>query len=991
MQNATPADSAPLASGLYGDISYYGFNSPFGNGYNGCNNSDPIDEIVCRKNFVLIVSSGADLTGTVFTTNPDLSTFSTDSCTVTAGREANRSKPLVKNACYGFMNDLRSDKLAKQQVTTFTINTMGTAANGQILQDAALAGGGKYYDASIATNLEAQLKLAFQDMLARAAAGTAASVLASGEGSGANLVQAVFYPRRKFGDKEISWIGRLSNLWYYVDPRFSTSSIREDAADVDDVAKVLDLKTAPSGTHQDYITSLRFNGEATVARRWTDTNGDGVVDGLLDPVNPDIQFEYLKTLWEAGKLLWDRTPDSRTLYTALTGSNRIDFSTANRTALRPYLQASSDSEAEAIIRWVRGEDMPSYRPRSVQIATCSNNTNHICSVDADCGIGHTCVLTGPNTWKLGDVLNSTPKISTWQALNGYHTVMNDSTYGEPGKDPYYGDPADSTHYITSSGYKNRGMIFAGANDGMLHAFKLGTLELKWAGQTATEKAKLSGTNLGQEVWAYIPKNALPYLTYDTDPGYCHVYTVDLTPHIFDASIGRPADCSETDTADCIKSPTTWRTIVIGGMRYGGACRKKGDACNSGSDCVNTPIVDPADAAKGLGYSSYFALDVTDQNNPQVLWEFSHPELGFSTSGPTVVRINAKNPDGTSDRNKNGHWFVVFGSGPTGPIDTSNQQFLGRSDQPLKIFVLPLAGDGSLAAPPIDTGIPMAFAGSVYNATFDADLNYEDDVMFVPYVKKCTSSSGICTVDTWTDGGVGRITTKEDKNPANWVWSKVVDRTGPLTSAVVKLRNIGTNTLWLFFGAGRYFYELTGGDADDGSGQRSIYGLKDPCLTPAGYVQTCTTSVDRATLTNVTNVLDVVINPAAGWFINLDPDPSPASDFRAEREITDPLAASTGVVFFTTYKPYTNQCRLGGNSFIWAVKYDTGGSAETLLKGKALIQVSTGSIEQMDLSSAFTDAGGRKTGGMEGVPPTSQGLSIMTTPPAVKRVLHKRER
>ena len=205
------------------------------------------------------------------------------------------------------------------------------------------------------------------------------------------------------------------------------------------------------------------------------------------------------------------------------------------------------------------------------------------------------------------------------------------------------------------------------------------------------------------------------------------------------------------------------------MRYGGACRKKGIACNSGSDCVNTPIVDPADGSKGLGYSSYFALDITDQNSPQLLWEFSHPELGFSTSGPTVVRINAKNPDGTSDTNKNGHWFVVFGSGPTGPIDTSAQQFLGRSDQPLKIFVLNLT-DGSLAAT-ISTGIPTAFAGSVYNATLDANLNYEDDVMFVPYVKKCAATTSVCTVDTWTDGGVGRITTKEDVNPANWVWSR----------------------------------------------------------------------------------------------------------------------------------------------------------------------------------------------------------------------------
>ena len=59
-------------------------------------------------------------------------------------------------------------------------------------------------------------------------------------------------------------------------------------------------------------------------------------------------------------------------------------------------------------------------------------------------------------------------------------------------DPYYGDPADSTHYITSSGYKNRGMIFAGANDGMLHAIKLGTLELKWSGKSQLRRRNCRG-------------------------------------------------------------------------------------------------------------------------------------------------------------------------------------------------------------------------------------------------------------------------------------------------------------------------------------------------------------------------------------------------------------------------------------------------------------------------------------------------------------------
>jgi type IV pilus assembly protein PilY1 len=67
-----------------------------------------------------------------------------------------------------------------------------------------------------------------------------------------------------------------------------------------------------------------------------------------------------------------------------------------------------------------------------------------------------------------------------------------------------------------------------------------------------------------------------------------------------------------------------------------------------------------------------------------------------------------------------------------------------------------------------------------------------------------------------------------------------------------------------------------------------------------------------------------------------------------------------------------------------------------MKGKALVQVSTASVEQLDLSTAFQgDAqlhkGGRRTGAIEGVPPTAQGLSLLSQPPPVKRIMHMMER
>ena len=116
--------------------------------------------------------------------------------------------------------------------------------------------------------------------------------------------------------------------------------------------------------------------------------------------------------------------------------------------------------------------------------------------------------------------------------------------------------------------------------------------------------------MGDEEWAFIPKNALPYLKYLKDPDYCHLYYTDLAPYVFDASIG----FGTTDQSRETRTQTSWRTVIIGGMRTGGACA---NTCSAGSDCVQTPATDK-------GFSSYFALDVTNPTNPSLLWEFIGP-------------------------------------------------------------------------------------------------------------------------------------------------------------------------------------------------------------------------------------------------------------------------------------------------------------------------------------------------------------------------------
>ncbi len=1051
-----PNTNTPLAEALWSAVGYFaqktsisGYDSPSGSGpsyhsadYGTSNNSDPMNFgtggtprwPVCQKNFVLLLTDGEPCSDGNIPDNirnypigksPFQCVVGTNyqSCPATSGTGYSfLASSLVNDACGGsgkksthgdesgvedvalFMhtNDLRNsptlgtDNIAGfQNLTLYTVFAFGQGST--LLKYASINGGFQnssptempstaapsnwdtngdgqpdtYFEATEGSELEQAVRDAFSGILKRASSGTAASVLASGEGSGANLIQAVFYPRRSVGNDIIWWTGSLQNMWYYVDPFFANATIREDT----DNNAVLNLAN-------DDIVQFYFDpiSQLTQVKRWHSDN-----NGLQTTQDTTLSFENIHSLWEAGKKLWQRALSSlpRVIYTNNIGgtldpsSTMTAFSIANASTLGPYLLETGDNVTTTInyVHGIDNTDDPTMRSRTVTFV--SDN----------------------NVWKLGDVVNSTPRIVASVPLNKYDSVYNDTTY---------------TAFIGTDNYKNRGMIFTGGNDGMLHAFRLGKLELSWPGKATVEKARITDpfsstlqTTLGDEQWAFIPKNALPYLKYLKDPDYCHLYYTDLAPYVFDASIGGAATATRT--------ANSWRTVIIGGMRTGGACDNS-VGCTFNNNCVKTP------GGGATGYSSYFALDITDPAAPSLLWEFSNPQLGFATTGPAVVRINAVNTSTSSrDRSLNGEWYVVFGSGPTGPIDNTNNQFLGNSNQNLRFFVLNLK-TGALVQT-IDTTIPYAFAGSMINSVADFDIDYQDDTIYVGYVKRAGSSGSY----TWTDGGIGRINTK-NVTPAGtggWAFSQVIDGIGPVTSAVARLQNKNYSTNWLFFGTGRYFFEnpptgtITTPDIDDATGQRQLFGLKDPCFTSNNTINpTCTSSVTFSTsdptFPNVTSIANVPTESTAnsagfkGWYIDLDPSGNYSYDnaasrlFRSERVITDPLATTSGVVFFTTYKPYGDECALGGKSFLWALRYNTGNAPSTaVMKGKALVQVSTASVEQIDLSTAFRKASGegagglhkdgRRTGAIEGVPPTAQGLSLLSQPSPVKRIMHMMER
>lgn len=862
-----------------------------------------------------------------------------------------------------------------QSITTHVIFT--GASNGApgecdpavLLPNAAANGGGVYASVTDPNQLYDSFKAVLRQIADGADSGTDATLLATGNGNGAVFLGEQFYPTKSFdgGTTAASWIGEMQSLWYYIDPFIANTSgagstIREDT----DGDLKLNLKN-------DRVVQFQDN----TAQVFLDADGDGAADDATQ--TQTVAPNAVKTLWRAGTALWQRSAADRTIYTQTNGTALTSFASLGTypNAVQ-LLQAKDQDEANNIIKYVTGEDTPyvtevnspSYRSRTLAIPA-----------GAIAG-----VAAGSNVWKLGDILSSTPKVQSSVALGGYH-LPTPSGYG----DASYGS------FIGSNQYQSRGAVYVGANDGMLHAFNLGQLTATAAGDvraTLAPKAGETTADLGKEKWAFIPRNALPYLTYLKEPSYRHIYYVDGGIALVDASIGdtNSGACSKASYWNCPKLTTqrvvtnlnsldpvvnTWRTVMIGAMGLGGASGGSCDPGGTGGQCVPTPTADPAGSGTRLGYSSYFALDVTDPDNPSLLWEFSNPGLGYSTTGPAIVRIG--------DPNLDGRWFAVFGSGPTGPIDAS-YRFLAQSNQELKFFVVDLR-TGELVAT-IATGIANAFAGSMSGAAIDADRwkgSYQDDVLYIGYTK--ANSDNITPATTWTAGGVIRILTGENRDPSQWKASKVIDGIGPVTSGIARIQDRKNRDLWLYFGTGRYYF-----GQDDLQGQRALYGIKDTCyksktsVVDKFDVPTCTDQV-TASLIDQTTTQRLLAATDPGWIINLD---AGSGAVGAERVITNPISSAAGTVFFATFQPNADPCL--GDSYLWGVKYDTGGAIPAgSIQGKALVQLSTGRVQETGLANGLTGQGNRRTPAMTGGKPGGVKVISNSGLRPLKKIVHIQER
>lgn len=400
------------------------------------------------------------------------------------------------------------------------------------------------------------------------------------------------------------------------------------------------------------------------------------------------------------------------------------------------------------------------------------------------------------------------------------------------------------------------MVFVAANDGMLHAF--------YAGNSIID------TQGGVEAWAFMPTMVLPNLYKLASENYAsqHVYSVDGTPtaaDVFDTTAS--ADCAST-------TPSTpeacWKTILVGGLNKGG--------------------------------QGYYALDITDPENPKGLWEFKRSS--------TCITVDANQvPTSTADADchigytynnpiigklASGRWVVIVTSG------YNNDDGIGY------LYVLDAISGEVLYR--ISTGV-----GDTDNPSGLNHINaWVDNSLFDNTIQR------VYGVDLL--GNVWRFDINDTIAPSGreaTLVAQVVapDNTPQPITTKPELAEVA-GAPYVFVASGRY---LGTTDTAPPYQTQTVWAIKDPLSdTPLSNLRS---TLSPRTINNVGSGLSAYRTVTAssceapdGWYADL-PD-------SGERVNID-MKLQLGTLIVPSNVPSTNACNIGGYSWLNYFNYQTG--------------------------------------------------------------------
>jgi type IV pilus assembly protein PilY1 len=602
-------------------------------------------------------------------------------------------------------------------------------------------------------------------------------------------------------------------------------------------------------TFEGHIESFRVRPDGEIYDN--DSPPKDAVDASTNiPVSTRVPF------WDAGVLL--RTQTNRNLYTTKGGSPcsseptdpcRVDFTTSNITTTDLDV---TDGETPAY---------PNYPGSGVNDATKLKNAvvNYLDGQDAFNEDNDGSFTEMRPTGVLGDPFRAN------QLFIGSPTKL---LLSEEGFEDFH-----------SEFDQRKRVMYAGANDGILHAFDAGTY---WDQQDPT--AFNAGT--GAELFGYIPGALLSMIKHvpirvDANGDRLVAGFLDGNSVAADAWLGTSLPKSKDD----------WATVLITAFRDGG------------NGYLALDITDP-DASNGDPHYPY----------PKFLWEFTHTNLGKTWSKPVITRVKLKASSGFGDKchNDDGEgdcreqWVAIFGGGIEETGDPNEDDYIANpsnaawSDVSKAIFMVALdTGEliSSVEFNASDTTLDdMKYSIASAPAVLDLNSDGFADVVYIGDLGGQLWKWDISTVgtdsndaDTLIDNWKYGIIFKTDRvDVGSSVYHYKSMYYPPVAAFVNNVLNVG-------FGTGNRRDTQYGGTAgkDDENRFYLIEDLK-PIGSNAFDVTIGESMMDDATSLNTYTDTGSCPDgaPCLGYYIKGD---------ESEKFITDPVIFA-GHVLFASYKP-----------------------------------------------------------------------------------------
>jgi len=378
---------------------------------------------------------------------------------------------------------------------------------------------------------------------------------------------------------------------------------------------------------------------------------------------------------------------------------------------------------------------------------------------------------------------------------------------------------------------------------------------------------------GTELWAFVPKEHLPNL-----------------PNLY------------------INADTTFKTYGV-----------DGDIVPITADRDRDGIIEPLDGdfvyiifGMRRGGGTYYALDVTDRDSPQVLWQASAAQFGQTWSRPTVARVNINVNNQNDDKA-----VVVVGGGYDNVHDTLPHP-TAADTQGAGVFFLDLESGEILWRAGADTGANLELSGakgltrSIPSQIRVIDLNGDGfaDRMYAAdtggQILRFDIANGN-DPDSLVTGGVIAQLGAQGNAPASFADTRRFYNAPDVSVFNDNIQN--RRFIAISIGSGYRPHPL------DNTNNDRFYSIRDRnvfnSLTQDQYDNI--TPIKESNLVDISGTVGAVIGPGdAGWMLTLP----------ADQAVMSTSATFNNEVFFVSFSPAAaeaDNCAAGiGRNFLYRV-------------------------------------------------------------------------